>query len=277
VQVQPSDEPQPGEQSIQASASSPGNSSAGDAGVTPSNDKAQEAEYNSAEKKRRGEKSHRLRKLMKRLNPTPLPELLFNTIVGIAVGAIAAVLGAWAAGALSGGGVTTTQQIYYQPWDVTGSVGLSSDVHVYSRVSGYCWELSLATDRPDAYRCIDAGNLILDPCLSNPYEGNLSTQVVCPSPSLQSVTLVTLTNPLPKGPVESNAPRYPWLIVLADGERCMAFTGASLVAGGMRENYLCPGAGLWGNVDRSGPLWTIFSLQQGSSDIIQATIAQAYF
>lgn len=276
MESQSTDEPQPGEQSVQTSASSSVNSSVEDTAATPSNDKAQEAESNSAAKKRPSEKSHGLRKFMKRLNPTPLPELLFNSIVATVVGAIAAVLAAWATGVLSGGDVTTTQQIYYEPWDVTGSVGLSSDVHVYSRVSGHCWELSFATDRPDAYRCVD-GNMILDPCISNPYEGILSTQVVCPSPSLQFVTLITLTKPLPKGSVESNAPRYPWLIVLTDGERCMAFTGASLITAGMRENYLCLGAGLWGNVDRSGQLWTIFSLQKDSSDVIQATIAQAYF
>lgn len=277
VEAQSTEEPQPREQSgAQASASSSVNSSAEDKSVTLSSDKEQEARHNSAEKKHPDENSRSLRKLMKRLNPTPLPELLFNSLVSIVVAAIAGFLAAWALGLLSSGGVDTTQQIYYQPWDVTGSAGLSSDVHVYSRVSGYCWELSITTDRSDAYRCIYK-NTILDPCISSPYKGILSTQVVCPYPGLQSVTLISLTEPLPKASAESSGPPYPWLIVLTDGDRCTAFSGAAPLTAGIRENYLCNNAGLWGNVDRSGQLWTIFRLQKGSSDVIQASIAQAYF
>jgi hypothetical protein len=277
VEAQSNDEPQLGEQSdAQASARNSANSRMEDEGVTLFSDKEQESGHNSTGKKRLGENSHSLRKFMKRLNPTPLPELLFNSLVGVVVAAVAGFLATWAFELLSSGGVDTTQQIYYQPWDVTGSAGLSSDVHVYSRVSGYCWELSLATDRPDAYRCI-YGNTILDPCISSPYKGILGTQVVCPYPGLQSVTLISLKKPLPKTPAKVNGPSYPWLVFLADGERCTAFSGAAPITAGIRENYLCVGAGLWGNVDRSGQLWRIFRLQKGGSGLIQASITEAYF
>jgi hypothetical protein len=276
VEAQSTDGPQPGERSdAQASSRSPVNSHAEDKDVTLSSDNVQEAGHSSAEKKHSGENS-RLRKLMKRLNPTPLPELLFTSLVGIAVATIAGILSAWAFGVLSGGGVDATQQIYYQPWDASGTAGLSSDVHIYSRVWGYCWERSVTTNRSDAYRCI-SGNSLLDPCISSPYEGVFSSLVVCPYPALQSVTLISLTKPLPKASVEPNGSPFPWLIVLTDGDRCTAFSGASILTAGMTEDYQCSNGDLYGNVDRSGQLWKIFKLQKGSSEVIQASIAEAYF
>lgn len=244
---------------------------------TPPGNKSQESKQSSAEEEQHPDGSFRsLRKLMKRLNPTPLPELLFTSLVAIAVATIAGVLAPWLLGAFGSGGVDATQQIYFQPWDTSGSANISPQLHIASRVSGYCWERSVAANRPDAYRCFHEST-ILDPCISNPYEGALSKQVVCPYPGTQSVTLISLTKPLPSSPLKYKGAPYPWLIILTDGDRCTIFNGASILSAGLPEDYLCSNGGLYGNVDRSSQLWTIVRLQTGSSEMIPASIAAAYF
>ena len=58
-----------------------------------------------------------------------------------------------------------TSSIFFQPWTLEGKV--SGDLHVASRITGFCWEESVAARRADAYRCT-AGNDILDRALLDP-------------------------------------------------------------------------------------------------------------
>jgi len=126
----------------------------------------------------------------------------------VITGALAAIIGglvlAWLLGSNSGM-PNVTQQILFQPWSTNGAGGVLRDIQVVSNGRGYCWTHSAFTGRPDAYRC-GYGNNILDPCISNPYEGYSSKQVICPYPGLSSITLISLTRVLPSSSKASNAP-----------------------------------------------------------------------
>ena len=86
-----------------------------------------------------------------------------------------------------------------------------------------------------------------------------------------------LTRPLPIFSAPSSLPT-PWLLVLADNERCYYLTGGTLTPGGLRLNYGCAGGNnLYGNINKAYRIWTIFQQRNGSSDMTQAQIAEAYY
>ena len=195
------------------------------------------------------------------------------------IGGLAALFSAIIAGIVSGVFLgwfsrppSPTQTIFYQPTTETGQV--SGDLAVAHRVTGYCYSGSGAAPRQGAYRCV-SGNGLYDPC----FTGNSGdTQVVCPYPSPESVTVMRLTRPLPIFSTSSSVP-YPWLLALAGGEQCEQLTGATTSFGGMPLNYYCgKGNGsLYGTINKTNPVWTIFELRNGSSDMTQVAIAKAYF
>src|SRR5580658_2604491 len=58
--------------------------------------------------------------------------------------------------------VTQTTVVIFNPWS---SSGLRSGFIVLEKVDGSCWIHSLASDRPDAWRCMtDGGAGLYDPC-----------------------------------------------------------------------------------------------------------------
>jgi hypothetical protein len=125
-------------------------------------------------------------------------------------------------------------------------------------VSGYCWVPSLASNRPDAWRCM-VGNGIYDPCFSAP---NQAGQVVCvPRPSDPSMDLtIDLTRPLP-APNPPTAMPHAWFLTLADGSECGFLTGATGGVRGQRINYGCTDG--WDVVGdpQPGPVWTATEYQ----------------
>lgn len=69
----------------------------------------------------------------------------------------------------------------------------------------------------------------------------------------------------------------PWAMELAGGERCTILTGATAVLAGMRINYGCEGGGsVLGDVDRSGPVWTVAFWDGASLDAETVEVASAW-
>lgn len=120
------------------------------------------------------------------------------------------------------------------------------------------------------------GNTILDPCFAGP--NGPSNQVVCAYPSADSVTLMKLTEPLPHFALPS-ALSSPWLLILADGERCYHSTGGTMNTGGLRLDYECNHGSidLYGNISRASRIWTIFQQRSGSLTMTRTQIAKAYY
>ena len=174
---------------------------------------------------------------------------------------------------------TTTGIVLYDPF--------GERHHFQSPVSfattGSC-QRSLADDRPDAYRCfIDAaesttGTNIEDPCFAGP---NNPVLLLCAhDPSDATVVRVTPTQPLPVAVAGGRDPTsgLPWTLVLTDGDRCGLITGGTNLVAGLRLNYGCADGGdVFGDPNRSTPLWRVYFTAKGAVNLHQVQVAQAYF
>ena len=149
-------------------------------------------------------------------------------------------------------GAPSTKVVMYAPF---GSGGLHPGYTVASKVHGACWTGSIASQRPDAWRCM-VSNSIYDPCFSN---AALSS-VACPSDAFsKSVVLIVLDKPIPVKERNEGGAASPWAVLLSNGARCYMATGATGEVAGMRLNYECSSKGwVLGNPDKSKRPWQVF-------------------
>jgi hypothetical protein len=149
-----------------------------------------------------------------------------------------------------------TQVTIFRPF-AAGKV--SPGLHVTKTVKGQCFSGSSADPRRDAWRC-SAGNLISDPCFSDP---KVPSWVLCPvdgSPFGTGLVRLALSRALPRSLGNRGSPGQgnPWAVKLADGLVCTFLTGATFAYYGKRVSYGCtPKVFLAGSPDRSQPTWTI--------------------
>lgn len=173
---------------------------------------------------------------------------------------------------------TATELQVYTPFKPGG--GLLIGVAVTGQASGSCFTASVASPtRPDAYRC-SAGNRILDPCFASLNERD---PLACSSdPWGANAVLLTRSGALP-GRARGNEPNYaagtPWALELANGQRCVALTGATAPVAGLRMNYGCPDGGVVaGPIDRSLPVWRVFYESGNRSlSLAQVEVRVAWF
>jgi hypothetical protein len=137
--------------------------------------------------------------------------------------------------------------------------------------SGYCWVHSIAAwAREDAFRCM-AGNTIYDPCFAT----DKPDRVLCdvkPATGAAGFQL-KLTRPLP--PMDNPpapAKPSPWLIQLADGSYCSAFTGTLPQVNGEPARYGCQGGKteqilLVGELNRGAKTWTARKAVMNGSEV----------
>jgi hypothetical protein len=155
-----------------------------------------------------------------------------------------------------------------------------------------CQSGSIATTRPDAWRCGTD-----DPCFAPPFAG-LNDQPVTlactTSPWTGTVQLLTLQTPLAttdacKSPPLCRQPldltTNPWAVELVNGVRCTLFTGTISSKGGVGMVYGCSNAdgtpaGEAGvadkGLDRSQPLWQVFYQAPGSYTLDETGVATAW-
>jgi hypothetical protein len=121
-----------------------------------------------------------------------------------------------------------------QPPAATRVVTYRPAVPSGAREAGQCWTTSIATNRPDAYRCL-RGNEIFDPCFAA--RPNL---VVCDAmpPLDRRGFALALTRPLPKA-TPLPGPVAPWIVQLADGNVCTPYTGTRPLVNGHIIAYGC--------------------------------------
>jgi hypothetical protein len=171
-----------------------------------------------------------------------------------------------------------TRVVVFEPWT---RAGLAGGIRVAATVRGSCWVGSLASPRPDAYRCM-VHNEIFDPCFADRYASQGYGVVACPDPGPARVVIMELTQPLPRS-WPSATPAWPWLITLASGPRCVDLTGATAYTKGIgRLNYAC-GTGsraygapfLWGD-PRRGRTWTILYQRALGEPLTRVPIAAVY-
>jgi hypothetical protein len=167
-----------------------------------------------------------------------------------------------------------TQVITYAPWASAGT--LASGISAASTKAGSCFTNSSATNAPDAYRCLLTNSTLYDPCFADATSG--AGEVACPTPANpDSVVVIKLTSALPAPGTSSPSP-FPWLIVLANGQRCTTNTGTGVTLGGKVESYGCTGGYVYGQTDQSSAAWTVSYAPLGApaSAITQVTVTTAY-
>jgi hypothetical protein len=165
----------------------------------------------------------------------------------------------------------TTTQIY-SPANASGGLAVS----VSRRANGSCFTTSNVTTRTDAYRCT-VGNNLYDPCFSVN-----QSQVLCPldGPWANHGLLMDVSSlpSTPGGSQDQGTNGQPWAIQLSGGTNCMSISGATSLIAGQRLGYDCTGGvGLYGNVQRSGPVWMIFVGTPHSSTLAPKPIMVAWF
>lgn len=172
--------------------------------------------------------------------------------------------------------VTRTQVVIFNPFAGNGP---GPGVVVTFHTTGQCEPGSEGDDgRADASRCFldhpepNGGN-IADPCFTDPF--TLSAPLLCfASPLDLNAVQVVPDAPLKASTANPNAD--PWTVQLADGQTCVFSQGATAALGGMRLNYGCPKGVIYGDPDRSLPVWTVFYQANGSNDLVRVDVQVAY-
>jgi hypothetical protein len=122
------------------------------------------------------------------------------------------------------------------------------------------------------------GNQIIDPCFSDP--GNpQGNEVACPTlRDLTSDTVIRLRQALdPSYANKDNPGADPWALSIEGGAVCDFITGATDTVAGRRLNYGCSDkTALYGDPDRSSPLWKILQGTQGSAELAPVAVVHAW-
>lgn len=166
-----------------------------------------------------------------------------------------------------------TQVVIYEPWSTSG---LAPGIRPHATLPGHCFSVSATSDRDDAFRCI-SGNSLFDPCFSDPYPGAEPSQLACPYPGLDSVTIIQITASLPSPPAGWGGAPNPWLVRLTTGQQCYSTAGsASFQVGGLTNTFVCrSGISLFGQPHHNA-IWTIYQRGTGQANLTPTTIAKAY-
>lgn len=174
-------------------------------------------------------------------------------------------------------GVQATEVRTFAPWAPSGE--LNPDVERGAEVSGTCEGSSSSLQRSDAFRCFFEtpadGSTVGDPCFAGGNE-----QVACFAEPGGEATVVTLTEPLPEATVTDLEPQegLPWAMTLESGQECGFVGGATAAVGSERLNYGCDdGTMVYGEPDRSQPVWTVKVGREGSSTLSAERVELAWF
>lgn len=191
---------------------------------------------------------------------------------------LALLIGAVPLAALAQEPTVRTNIQYFLPFNAQGIV---IGIAVTGRTTGSCFAGSVADPgRPDAWRCSDTQNQILDPCFENPYHTAPNVLACAQSPFDANVVLLTLTQPLPTGQANKvNPAAIPWSLALNNGARCTLLTGTSILIAGQRVNYGCTGGGyVLGDPVRGPTVWRAhYFTDTRSSSTLMVDVVTAWF
>jgi hypothetical protein len=168
------------------------------------------------------------------------------------------------------------------------------------RLGGSCdLGSSIVSNRPDAARCFttsdDRGVNLFDPCFfSTAGAPDEVDRFVCPedpSNGRARRTVVTVRGGAGT-PGERPDSSRPWALLLANGQRCFAISGATGTTAGLRQNYQCfappfarndkqpvgkPGGIVLGDLDQRTSLWrALFAKAPTDTTFISVGVRQGY-
>jgi hypothetical protein len=164
-----------------------------------------------------------------------------------------------------------TRVVVLEPWNGTAP---AAGVTVSGTAAGHCFSSSIATTRPDAYRCL-TGNLLYDPCFAPPHSPGAG-QVLCLEGAPVSRFLrLRLTGPLPTAGTGTPV-SPPFGLALTDGRLCLRNTGTEGQPSGPPLTYTCPRGDLFGFADTGTPRWTIRYAPVGGGALSTVPISTGY-
>jgi hypothetical protein len=185
--------------------------------------------------------------------------------------AVIAVLAACSHGADKSGTPTTTVPPATRV--VTVNPFAADGMKVTRTTTGTCTTPSSGdAARADAYRC--SGTTILDPCFRDP--ARKQSYLLCPDSPVASKAVRVL----PQGGLPTDNPSAagatPWALVLGNGESCAFAQGGTDAKNTERLNYQCESGVIYGDPDRSLPVWSVHYEVAGSGVQMTRYVMTAY-
>jgi hypothetical protein len=170
-----------------------------------------------------------------------------------------------------------TQVETFGPWTATGT--LQPGINVLGRSSGTGCTRSSVFDAGNQYawRCFLTNGSLYDPCFAPPGRSGV-TQVACMDTPWSGARLITLAQPLARsswGTPGPTAAKYPWAMVLANGQRCGLLEGTGRVIDGIGLNFGCPGGAASYPSTATEP-WTVNYAATGSSSLTSIAVTTAW-
>lgn len=170
-----------------------------------------------------------------------------------------------------------TQVTTFNPWKAAGKLAPGIKVTQRVRAAGCTYASSHDIGNRDAWRCFEASGAFLDPCFAVP-NGTHVTQVAClANPWTGQAIILTLARPLAHsswGTPRASTAKYPWAMVLSNGQRCGVIGGTSEVVDGVGLYYGCP-HGFASDPSTGSRSWTVRYQATGSRKLTTVAVATA--
>jgi hypothetical protein len=129
----------------------------------------------------------------------------------------------------------------FDPWTAAGT--LAPGVRVLGRYSGGRCTMRSAFDGGNQYawRCFVAGGAFFDPCFTPAGQSGV-TKVACTDSPWSGAFIISLAVPLARsswGTPKPSAAKYPWAMVLANGQECGLIEGTAPLVDGVTLYFAC--------------------------------------
>lgn len=165
----------------------------------------------------------------------------------------------------------------FDPWTAAGT--LPSGVKVLGRHSGGRCTMRSSFDAGNRYawRCFLASGGFYDPCFA-PAARSGVTQVACSDSPWSGATIINLAKPLARsswGTPGPSAVKYPWAMVLANGQECGLIEGTAPLTDGVALNLGCTDG--YASFPRTGTRpWTAGYAASSSSPVAPIAVTTAF-
>jgi hypothetical protein len=128
-----------------------------------------------------------------------------------------------------------------------------------------------------AWRCFAASGGFYDPCFA-PHAPSGVSQVACMDTPWSGAVIISLAKPLAHsswGTVSPAATKYPWAMLLANGQRCGLIEGTASMTGGISLNFGCAGGDASFPSSGTEP-WTVNYAAKGSNSMAPVAVPTAW-
>ena len=170
-----------------------------------------------------------------------------------------------------------TQAETFSPWTAAGTLRPGVNVVVRSSGTGCTRGSVFDAGNQYAWRCFQASGAFYDPCFAPPARSGV-TEVACMDAPWSGARLITLARPLARsswGTPRPTAAKYPWALVLANGQRCGLIEGTAPVTDGIGLYFGCPGGAASYPSTATEP-WTVNYAANGSDSLTPIAVTTAW-